>query len=463
MGLLLGVLEASIVGGIAVLIYRASLAIFGKKISKKHRMLIWLLILIRLMIPIHFNVLEQTKVIELPVYIIDNQMQMIGSDDKNENVAEKQAYIGKGLKITTGNVITIVWLGGIIAFCGYFGISYLYSCKKLKEVSEVCEAQAILQIFREEARELNVQNIPRVYILENINLSPFTMGIIKQKIFLPDRCYTESHLKYVLRHELCHCKNRDVIIKMLVLIVNAIHWFNPLIWFMRMFINQDIELACDEKVLQYATRAERREYSELIMSFVTEGNTGVAVISTGYVQDTLFLKRRFDNIYDMSEKKLGVNAVMCCLSVFLAIGSGLEVKEQIQVFLWQEVSDYIGESKIVAVVDKKELVIMDDMEIERIATAVSNAYFSGDLDTIKQYLDEPYEWQMDTYYNMEEVDELVLYGLEHNSQFKGNEIGDVRVVYMRYKEHEWDEFYQFLAMELVKREEGWKIQLYGIG
>lgn len=43
---------------------------------------------------------------------------------------------------------------------------------------------------------------------------------------------------------------RDVWRKALPLWVNALHWFDPLVWYMVYRADRDMELACDEDVLR---------------------------------------------------------------------------------------------------------------------------------------------------------------------------------------------------------------------
>lgn len=52
---------------------------------------------------------------------------------------------------------------------------------------------------------------------------------------------------------------------MLFLSVNIIHWFNPLVWLLRKFAEQDIEIACDEEVIMNTSMENRREYSVVLI------------------------------------------------------------------------------------------------------------------------------------------------------------------------------------------------------
>lgn len=57
---------------------------------------------------------------------------------------------------------------------------------------------------------------------------------------------------FLLKHELVHLKRKDVYWKLLFVAANAFHWFNPLIWVMHREAVVDLELSCDERVLEGA-------------------------------------------------------------------------------------------------------------------------------------------------------------------------------------------------------------------
>ncbi len=79
--------------------------------------------------------------------------------------------------------------------------------------------------------------------------SPVMTGMISPVILLPDMAFTEEELSMILRHELVHWKRRDIWYKFVLLLANAVHWFNPLVWVMARQADQDIEISCDGAVL----------------------------------------------------------------------------------------------------------------------------------------------------------------------------------------------------------------------
>ena len=78
----------------------------------------------------------------------------------------------------------------------------------------------------------------------------------------------EHALRYSILHELTHFKRRDIWLKTLALLVNAIHWFNPFMWYMTRLVERDTELACDEAALKLLPVEEHKAYGTTILDAV---------------------------------------------------------------------------------------------------------------------------------------------------------------------------------------------------
>lgn len=104
----------------------------------------------------------------------------------------------------------------------------------------------------------------------------------------------------------------------------------------------------------------------------------------------------------------------------------------------------------------------DAKKIQDIAEKFSAAYFSGDMEEVKKYLTDPYEWYIEVYSNPEksaDISDLAINGI---SDIGNKNLDDVCVILMQYKQSASDDMVQSLTIELIKKSEGWKIQFYGI-
>lgn len=90
--------------------------------------------------------------------------------------------------------------------------------------------------------------------------SPAVYGILHPQIVIP-ASYREKELTYILAHENVHISRRDNLWRLAAFATTCLHWFNPFAWlFLKLFL-EDMELACDEKVLAGLGEHEKKAYA----------------------------------------------------------------------------------------------------------------------------------------------------------------------------------------------------------
>ncbi|MBQ6719658.1 MAG: M56 family metallopeptidase [Oscillospiraceae bacterium] len=92
----------------------------------------------------------------------------------------------------------------------------------------------------------------------------FVLGFIKPKIYIPTGMSRETQ-RQILAHERTHLDKGDHWIKMIGFLALAFHWFNPLVWVSYILLCKDIEMACDERVVQFMELEERKAYSSALL------------------------------------------------------------------------------------------------------------------------------------------------------------------------------------------------------
>ncbi|MDE5951346.1 MAG: M56 family metallopeptidase, partial [Acetatifactor sp.] len=104
-----------------------------------------------------------------------------------------------------------------------------------------------------------------VYECEKIS-TPFTMGALHGRIYLP--CHmAEGERKYVLLHERYHIRHHDLRVRLLACILQVVYWYNPLIWSAVRCMERDMEMRCDEYVLEQMGEDIRYDYSLSLLSY----------------------------------------------------------------------------------------------------------------------------------------------------------------------------------------------------
>ena len=159
-----------------------------------------------------------------------------------------------------------VWFIGVVIFLVIKTISYIMAVKKIKAVSFPLENRRWLTIF---------ENIKNANISENIELLestcmgiPFTTGINKKIIVIPSviiDVFDDDEIEFILRHELYHAEKNHVGIKLLIIILNSLNWFNPMYYFLKRNLSNWMELSCDESVTENMDMQYRKKYSGLIV------------------------------------------------------------------------------------------------------------------------------------------------------------------------------------------------------
>lgn len=140
-------------------------------------------------------------------------------------------------------IIICIWVIGMISLIFYSIISYMLIKRKL-------------------GTAMIVQD--NIYESDQI-ISPFVLGIIKPKIYLPIGLL-EIERDYISRHEKMHIRRFDYLIKPIAFVTLCIHWFNPLVWLSFILMSRDMEMSCDERVLREMGSEIKMDYSTSLLS-----------------------------------------------------------------------------------------------------------------------------------------------------------------------------------------------------
>ena len=102
--------------------------------------------------------------------------------------------------------------------------------------------------------------------------SPFLLGLLRPRIYLPMGLEPEAR-GFILAHEEAHIRRRDHWTKLLAFLILTAYWFHPLVWLAYILLCRDIELACDEQVVQVLGPEGKRAYSQALLQCSVRGNT----------------------------------------------------------------------------------------------------------------------------------------------------------------------------------------------
>ena len=138
----------------------------------------------------------------------------------------------------------------------------------------------------------------RVYVAEEL-ASPCLVGVFRPGVYLtPESTRDELTLRHVLAHETTHRLHGDCVWSVLRLIALCLHWYNPLVWYAVIVSKRDGELACDEATLQRLGEEERIPYGETLLRMVTAkpGGRDLLSVSTAMTAGKKTLRERIETI-----------------------------------------------------------------------------------------------------------------------------------------------------------------------
>lgn len=158
---------------------------------------------------------------------------------------------------------------------------------------------------------------------------PLLLGLWRPVLALPplggaDAAALED-LALVLRHELAHLARRDLALKALLTLGCALHWANPVVWWMARRASAEMELACDDLATQNASPAARRCYGEAILAAASaRGGWRAAGLCTGFWGGKSGLRRRFEHLADGPvQPRRRASILFCLLAALLLAASWL--------------------------------------------------------------------------------------------------------------------------------------------
>ncbi len=146
--------------------------------------------------------------------------------------------------------------------------------------------------------------------------SPMLISFFRPRIILPVGELEDKELSYIFVHELIHYKQRDMFYKWLIQIVVCVHWFNPFVYLLEKEVNKSCELSCDEKVISVLDDTARREYGDILISFLKSNNLyKSSLASVTLTEGAEQLKERLGAIMKFRKKSKVIIAITAIFTV----------------------------------------------------------------------------------------------------------------------------------------------------
>jgi len=211
---------------------------------------------------------------------------------------------GSALMLTRTMISAYVWLAVAIVMLIFGVVSYIHLKYKMRSAVHIED---------------------NIYIT-NMIMSPFVLGLMKPKIYLPANL-DKKEFEYIVMHERTHIKRCDHISKAVAYLVLCLHWFNPFAWVAFLLMNIDMEMSCDERVLKVIGPEVKKDYSLSLLSQTSRRhffNGSPLAFSEGG------LKSRIKNVLNFKKIPKGIVLTAVVLTIVFSAGLALNKASSIQ-------------------------------------------------------------------------------------------------------------------------------------
>lgn len=282
-------LEWALASSLLTLVVLGIRALLKEKISLRSRYALWLLLAVRLLVPIRlpftlpaalpevpdtWSILSEDVVfwerpmssemagnytVNLPETVDNNQIGNAGaavSTGPGQSPAPDETAEAAPADFNSaalGDVVLVLW--GLGAVCVALAV--------------VWSNLRFWRRLRSRRTPLPLEGSPlTVYTAEGLP-SPCLVGVFRPAVYLtPEAAADETVRTHVLAHELTHYAHRDHLWAAARCLCLALHWYNPLVWLAASLSRRDGELACDEGAVARLGERERIPYGKTLVGLV---------------------------------------------------------------------------------------------------------------------------------------------------------------------------------------------------
>lgn len=311
--------------------------ILKNRISSKLQYLMWWLLILRLLMPVtpdiglHFNLqdmlLKQAHQAELPTPapVLDVAPASVPNTQSSyESVAPAvqpdtdvapSQHVNPTKSTDWYSIVFVVWLLGAIGFLGWLIFVKLRYYESLQHLM-ASGPKEVYELYDRCCKELGVKPLP-LWIV-NKSMSPGIAFFGEPVLLVPlSLCNDESRLRFALLHELTHKKRGDHYMTLLLNILRAVYWFDPVVHLAFSELRADMESACDSDVLAYIGYEQKRGYLTVILdmfSYDTE-----PILGMSQIRSKRMAKRRMKGAFMKSRTSPAFRAITLCIALIMSL------------------------------------------------------------------------------------------------------------------------------------------------
>ena len=291
--------------------------IFLDKLSPRWQYGVWLVLLLRLLVPAGFGgrptVLDVTFWVETLRTRVELGLNSAYSTPFAASLPAAPVPLPPaGAPTSWTDWAFLIYCAGVVLWAAWFVVSAVRLSLRVRDgVPVEGERRAAIEAL---AREQQLP-MPRRIVECRWARTPFVLGVVRPALVLPMGWALDEK---VVLHELLHLKYRDVWAGWLTTALRCLHWCNPFLWFVFDKTGNDRESLCDQRVLERLEGEDRRDYGRCLLAMADDKamrTPGATTMANG----ARAVKARIEAIARFKRVPQGMGLVSGCIVFALAL------------------------------------------------------------------------------------------------------------------------------------------------
>lgn len=220
-----------------------------------------------------------------------------------------------------GKYLWVIWLAVALGMLIRKITVYQSYIKYVRVGAEPVSDVALLDHLSVTAQQMGIGRAIELCVNPHV-ASPMLVGYFHPSIVLPSADVQEDKFCYMAVHELTHYKRRDILYKWLVQLTVCLHWFNPFVYLMRREMERACEFSCDEAVVAKMGYGHAADYGETLLDAMAAIGTGRELLAALTMSaNKELLRERLGAIMSCKKKTRTAGILMIGLTMCIALGA----------------------------------------------------------------------------------------------------------------------------------------------
>ena len=335
-------LEITVYVGLLFFVILIFKRVFHKHISASLNYMVWILLVVRLLMPVTidssirlFVIPEETEPVIQTETETDSEVNLsIAESPEGADYASQSQPMQNAVSpsIDTGSfetntlvqtvsavhidwetAVVLVWISGMIGYLVYIAFMHMRFRRVIRRSNAYVPAD-VLAMVDACKKELGIKVDIRVLLQSNLTTPAMTLSF-RPVLLLPVSmlgAMSHAQVELGIRHELSHYKRKDHLMRLLLLLLRGVYWFNPVVWIAYRMMLADMETACDAHVTACLGKQQKDLYIHTIIDLGSDRYARCA-LGMGTARGKKNMERRIRGMFMKKKSRRSAQAAALLL------------------------------------------------------------------------------------------------------------------------------------------------------